>query len=616
MLSVLFLVLATTLGYYLTKKFFSFLSSWELLAIGWVIGVLVSTWLTVLSVTVLQYSVGFSIAFLIMILLIKKLRDSKTIKIQILPSKNLIIFVAVWGTLFGWLFFHSSLRIEPDGWHTAPYTYGDLALHTSIINYFSHQPSFSLQHPLLNGSLNTYPFLLDFHTAILTRFGASIQSSLILTGVLTMLASLVLFYQVAYQLTKKSSTPWMASVLFFLNGGAGWWILFRDWAGWRAFWETLLSLPIDYTNSQSDHLFWTNITTTHILPQRGFMIGLAVLLVVLRLLQVLWQQKKIQTAQLVFIGTLIGLTPLFHAHSFLFLTPLFVWILWWAVTAKKVKLETAIIAVISSLVFGGLQLFYLLQNNHSSIQEQWGWLAQDNWLVFWLKNMGTELAVLLVFPVIYFFSNSKNSFERTLIIPCLTVYALCNLFIFQANAWDNMKFMSLAFLPLSFIAAAVLTKHFEGTWKKIIVFLFLVVSSASGLLSIVYVSQNDWVLIDKQSIQIGYKVTQLTPADSLFLTSDSHNHLVPMVAGRRIVLGYRGWLWTHGVDYSNSEELVNEIYSGGENAQQLIETAGIDYIFIGPQERGLHYVNQKFFEENYPKIFDQDQILIYQINKI
>ena len=49
-------------------------------------------------------------------------------------------------------------------------------------------------------------------------------------------------------------------------------------------------------------------------------------------------------------------------------------------------------------------------------------------------------------------------------------------------------------------------------------------------------------------------VRERTPAHTIFVTGDRPNNPVAGLAGRSVVMSYRGWLWTYGIDYSRREQ--------------------------------------------------------------
>lgn len=615
MLAIIFLLLTTATSYLITRHFFSSLSLSASLAAGWIAGVLLSTWLLLLGVFQLGYEVGIiaaaiSCIVLCWILLLKT--NVKLFSAQKL-SLNFAVFLLVWGILFFSLFYRSSLRQTSEGYYTAPYTYGDIALHTTMINYFSEQKVFSLQHPLFSQDVIRYPFLINFHSAILVRLGLPIQFTFLAVGMMTMLAILALMFEITTKLSKHQAVPWIASLLCFLNGGLGW-LLLRNTITWANASSILTKLPFDYTNIEREQLFWTNITTTHILPQRGFMVGLAMVLLCLCLLQESWRAKKLDIQQLVYIACIIGATTLFHSHSFIFLTVLYLWLIGWAVWYQKIELKAAVLSLMPIVLFGGVQLFYIFEGNHHSfIQLQLGWKAGSNFFTFWLWNMGLDLAVLVVSSAVFFIHRKKQRFVELLIPPSLGMYVLCNIFIFQPNDWDNMKFMSLGFLAPCLVTAVILGEAMNTIGKKLVVSIFIFFATISGALSVMYVLQNNWLLSSQKDIALADEIKKITPSDSLFLTGEQHNHPVPMLAGRPIVLGYKGWLWTHGVEYQTLDQQVKEIYSGSPKAAINIQELGIEYVLIGNQERTSLVVSDNYFAERFPVVLQKDDVTIYKV---
>src|SRR5260370_13630360 len=87
----------------------------------------------------------------------------------------------------------------------------------------------------------------------------------------------------------------------------------------------------------------------------------------------------------------------------------------------------------------------------------------------------------------------------------------------------------------------------------------------------------------------GLKVADWTRANTsptaLFVVADEHNNSIPTLAGRRVLIGYPGWLWTYGMpDYIQKGEDETLILKGAPAAMGLVRRYGVDYVMIGPQE--------------------------------
>lgn len=88
-----------------------------------------------------------------------------------------------------------------------------------------------------------------------------------------------------------------------------------------------------------------------------------------------------------------------------------------------------------------------------------------------------------------------------------------------------------------------------------------------------------------------------TEADSIWLVASNHDHWLPTLTGRKIVPGFKGWLWTYGINYLEQEKAVEAIWQGGSEAKNLLEKHKVDYVVIGPMEKNKE-INEQWLEEN------------------
>ena len=107
------------------------------------------------------------------------------------------------------------------------------------------------------------------------------------------------------------------------------------------------------------------------------------------------------------------------------------------------------------------------------------------------------------------------------------------------------------------------------------------------------------------------KVKSLTKSPAIVLTASNHNHWLPALTGRQIIMGYPGWLWTYGIDYLPRQADVAKMYQGGG---ELLKQYRVDYVVIGPDEKtqGLE-INETYFAANFPLIFDESGYKLFQV---
>jgi uncharacterized membrane protein len=115
-----------------------------------------------------------------------------------------------------------------------------------------------------------------------------------------------------------------------------------------------------------------------------------------------------------------------------------------------------------------------------------------------------------------------------------------------------------------------------------------------------------------EQIELAQVVRNITPTQSVFLTADTHNHWVVDLSGRKIVMGFRGWLWSWGIEYQTREKDVHAIFRGDPAANALIRQYGIDYVIIGPTEKDVFQADPAFFETHHMRMLDMAGYLIYK----
>jgi uncharacterized membrane protein len=136
----------------------------------------------------------------------------------------------------------------------------------------------------------------------------------------------------------------------------------------------------------------------------------------------------------------------------------------------------------------------------------------------------------------------------------------------------------------------------------------------SGVLAVQRESTLHWRLFSAGDQAAAAVVRERTPPRSVFLTAPLHNHPVMGLAGRATVLGFPGWLWTHGYPYREREADVRTMYAGGGEALALLQRYGVDYVFIGPGERQLA-ADAAWFERSFPVVHRDREFTIYDVRR-
>jgi uncharacterized membrane protein len=75
---------------------------------------------------------------------------------------------------------------------------------------------------------------------------------------------------------------------------------------------------------------------------------------------------------------------------------------------------------------------------------------------------------------------------------------------------------------------------------------------------------------------------------------------------------FPGHLWSHGIDYADREADVKRMYAGGADADSLLQSYGVDYVIISPEERSSVAPNEAFFKK-FPVVATVGQDIVYKV---
>ncbi len=548
--------------------------------------------------------------------------------------------------------------------------WADWAAHFSMGSTFAYRTLLPTRHPLFITAQFSYPFVTNLISGILIRLGFNIIPAFIIPSIIFSIALLVALYFFYFLITRSKITAITASTLFLTNGGIGaFYFLQKKLQGIPI--KTILKQQHTHTHIPEKSIHWLNVVYGQFIPQRAFLLGFPITLSILSILYILFFTTKIQNKYkrillIVISGILSGFLPLIHTHSFLSLFIVcffwfFCYVMWkmrilWRYNYKRKQYKKMlpkclhksieyIYKIVSTFLqtekietkeqffrsiaewilyagFAGLISFAIIQTffSHTTSTSffSWypGWYAQHdniNWLYFWFINWGIIPFIALAGWIV-----CKKKI-KLITFPFLILFILINLMLFQPNIWDNTKILTYASVGISLLAAIFLQKIYikRNRVIKIGVIIIIVVSILSGgieLFQIQRIQAHNWEMYSQEEIQFAKWIRDNTPKDSVILTSDKHNHFVPNLTGRQIVMGYRGWLWTYGFDYKKVERDVVRIYQGRDSERRM-KKYNINYVIIGPSEKYDFNANELYFSKTFPKIHTSTHYVLYGITQ-
>ncbi len=564
-----------------------------------------------------------------------------------------------------WLVFSRAIFEKPDGIYTGVLNnYGDLPFHVSVITRFAFGQNFPPEDPTFAGARFTYPFMTDFVSAMFVRAGASLRDSLFIENYFVGVALVGVLHRFGQKLLRNRTAAILTPVLIILNGGLGWAMLFSDVNKTDGgVFRVLRHIPHSYTilPEVADGWRWGNAVTSLLVPQRGFLLGIPLAVIVFTQ----WwsamhsdeevKGKKVKgkkeerrekrsglaarpsrradstvgnsplftfdflllpsSRRMLAAGVVAGLLPLVHAHSFIVVMgvgaclALINWARW---------REWLAFFVVASLI----AVPQLLWSTHGSavstrafIGWEFGWgHGDENFFWFWFKNTGLFIPLLIAALL---WKREDYLVSRRLLfffLPFTLCFIIPNLVKLAPWIWDNIKVIFYWWIASAPIVALLLARLWEGkTWNRVLAGGLFVVLTFAGALDVfaLVTSQGEYQEFDRDGVAFAEMIKQQTPPRAMILHAPIHNTPV-FLTGRRSLMGYPGHIWTHGIDSGPREADIKKIYSGSLDAANLLSKYGVDYVVIDPQEHSVMPVNTEYFSR-YPEVVKIGEYHLYKI---
>ena len=518
------------------------------------------------------------------------------------------------------------LRSEADGslW-VGQSTYGDLAMHLGFVESLFRQGKFPPEYSIFPGQQLNYPFLVDAASASLRFFGLNLRASVILPSLVMLLCVFWGFWLLADEITGRLWPDLLSWLFFVFNGGFG----FALFLGKYPFSDIFTGYYTTPTNYYSEDIRWVNVICDMLIPQRTTMAGWCVLLaaVYLLLLAVRQSEQGSGRREILVLAVLASAMPMIHTHSFLALGILSA--VWFFCALPKAKQNGNASVLFLNYVFYGLiclllaapQILYWTMDSVSTgnlLKWNFGWVvgasgAINNWLLFYIVNCG--LVFLAMWPTCFFLRGEK----LVIFLGAAAIFLLSNVVAFQPNLYDNNKLLYVWFMLTDILVCDWICQAFSAVqpaWlRRAIAVVLVFLGTFSGLLSISRETISNYRLLSGEQAAAAEFITEHTEPDALFLTATNHTNAVSVLTGRNIVCGPGLYLYFHGVNYQSREQQVSRMYQGGEAFLRSAEELGVDYVYIGDYERANYSVDDAWFSEHYPLIYDQGGVQIYRVTE-
>jgi hypothetical protein len=496
----------------------------------------------------------------------------------------------------------------------SPNNLGDICLHLTHINFLATNPPYWPENPIYVFDKLRYPIGIDIFNAELKLIGIGPNTGIILVaflGSLLTLRTLFLF-----------GGPF-AVAAFLFNGGLAGFMFFESW-------------PWHLEDYQAD-IAWKSVPLALFVTQRGLLYAIPAGLILITH----WRRtldSQTDRPHLPFWGEwlLYCTMPLFHLHTFIFLSFL---LLWWFLFGNPNWRGHLIRLVAFSLIPATFFVYCITGfGKTSALAWEPGWTAvaeaHEHWQKFWwfrqlpdglqvptvwLLNFGFVLPLTIALLIYLCFPRGIDVWRtrfrmRQILLPAIAMYILCALVRFAPWDWDNTKLFFWAYM----LMMVAIWEMFLSRWHPLIRLPVLFLLFFSGVISLI-----GGLLTDEEN---GYGIgnqTEWTQVDdalkgfspeAVFAVYPTYNHPA-LVAGHRVVLGFPGHLWSHGLEYRSEEALLNKVMVAEPGWEQLCPKLKIDYLFWGRFEQE-HYPTSAHSWESYPVVAQGEWGKVYDLRAL
>jgi hypothetical protein len=620
MMSFLFLVSALMLGAAVVRRLNLPLLRFEAPALTVVVGLVLWTWLSFLCSLLLPYTYNLALTLILATVATLVLwRRAPAWSWQTLPGGPAArtawaVFTGATTLIIGTLMWTHDLVKTDTGLYSANATWADFGLHASLINHFLAGSRLPLDFPLAAGTHLTYPFMVDLLSSWLVYGGWSLHAAIFVPSLLLVAAFLQLMLSVGIRLFKSIGGAVIGLTLTLLSGSAaGLFVASKDFAASHLSLSQFLGqLPKDYTALSAPNAQVTNFVADIILPQRAFVMGAAVFAAVLSLFTALRDRPTRRLA--IFTGALIGLLPLIHAHTFVMLMALTTGFWIEAYLKSRTIINQWLIVGLSALALTIPQLAWQTFANGSGTggHLSLGWTINpgEPLLSFWANNYGLTLLLIIGLSILVLTLRPLRRYI-TWYMPFIVVFIAANIYSLQPFAYDNLKLITYVYL-ITYLAAGYgavwLVRRYRATILPLALIAVLIAGSGALAITREFQHQDQFASIDDIALADWAKASTATSA--VFLTTDRPNQPLATLAGRTIVVGYRGWLYNYNLPYQARLAAVQQAFSGQATTANPYHAR---YVAVGAYEAPEWTIDTPAMSAAYIPVYTNASWTVYEL---
>ncbi len=512
--------------------------------------------------------------------------------------------------LFSSYIMHQTLQYHNQTFLIGQDIWADSEVHIPLIRSFSLGENIPPTAPFVPNKNLSYHFMFYFWSGILENGGLPLVFNLNLLSIFSFAG---FCYLVFFFFSSFFSSRFVGSISILL-------ILFPSTFGLI---DALTKLPptsfLNFLSSlwnqnayysvhpfQSDYvsIFWGLVTYVN---QRHLSFALVGLFLSLFLL---YQSSHHSKREIFFLALITGGLPFWQIHVFIAMGGCIGVFLLWKKEYQKFFLFTLVSGLLSFP-----QLIFLSKDVFSSFHFYPGLFSGSplsyEFFLYWVCNLGF---LYILFPLSLFFVHKKHC---VLLLSFTLLFLLAHLFQFNAELYNNHKFLNIWILGINAYGAFTLRLLWDFSLGKILVFpiLFFLFLSGFGEFMVIK-NQPTLSLLDVSQSSFTNWVEKNTPPQSVFLAPFDEMYHPVRLAGRKTYQHYPRYAWAYGYDDIKMNHIVKDLYKTIDmtTTKQILSDLKISYVIL-PKETilELEEINKSLYLDSFPLVYSDLRFDVVEI---
>lgn len=574
--------------------------------------------------------------------------------------------LVVWIFLLVLIFFHiflilNTFVLDSSGNMRSSYAgFGDIPFHMTQVSKFAFEKTINFNEPIFDGERMRYAFFINLFSGLILRSTSNWFLAMQIPVVIFMTGGTIIMFILYKNFLKSHLLAFLAVIIFLFGSGFGANAYIKNdilEANYSIgeFVQHLVSSNASTiikwdAKFPDQNIVWGAPLSLVFLHQRAFMLGFFMFTLFLYFF-VKWRKNQTSLKLILICGAIVGFSPLAHYHSYVaMLVVISIFGVMAVIEKNKLTILRLLFLGFIILVFSIPQLIYLLQGKNAVffaqqafVKFRLGWMTEPatGLSIFDPSNPGILPGVILpylhfiwlnfgfILPAFFislFIVLKLNSIRKyfpdilTWTIAGFILFALVQLVRFQPWDFDDNKILVYFQFFAAPVTVAVLVWIFRkwNVLKYFVLSIFIIIATYSG-----FIDEIPRLLSPIESLPVIFNVDSQKMAEFIknnlaqqdrIITSTTHLNLVSSLAGRPVIVGYPGWLWTRGISYNNRESDLRKFYNDPEQNKYIAGKYNAKYVLLDPAGVSDWHINKSIFDNEFNLLYKSGQYSLYQIN--